>query len=208
LAREFSAAQGRLLFGFGTDLDLVLELVSILREVDNPRSLGLSWELRPGVEDLTPSGAVRLAAGDQLQLVRLHGGGPEQHSQDGLGVGPIFVDLAMASYAGAIVLTPSSSAELPRWSSWLSSRKIAGCGSGHPSGANEVDVRDVEPRDRLGTILGAFEALPQGSTLHITLDHDPSCMRYALEASQPAGSFDFRKIGDGPVVFKAEVTKT
>jgi uncharacterized protein (DUF2249 family) len=56
-------------------------------------------------------------------------------------------------------------------------------------------------------ILGAFVALPRGATLRITLDHDPSCMYYALDESQPAGSFAFRKIGGGPKVWNAEVTK-
>jgi hypothetical protein len=32
-------------------------------------------------------------------------------------------------------------------------------------------------------------------------------MYYALEETQPAGSFEFRKVGDGSEVFHAEVTK-
>ena len=208
LARELTDAKGSLLVGFGTDLDQVLAALAILREAGSPPSLGLSWELRPSADDLRSSGAVLLAAREQLRLVRLHGGGPEQRDQDGRGVGPLFVDLAMSRYGGPIVLTPSTASELPRWSDWLASRKSAGCGSAHPAGEHEVDVRDVEPRDRLGTILGAFSALPRGATLRITLDHDPSCMYYALEESQPAGSFVFRKVGDGPEVWNAEVTRT
>jgi uncharacterized protein (DUF2249 family) len=140
--------------------------------------------------------------------VRLHGGGPEQRDQDGRGVGPLLVELAISGFGGPIVMTPSTDAERPRWRDWLSSRKSAGCGSAHPAGEHEVDVRDVEPRDRLGTILGAFRALPHGATLRITLDHDPSCMVYALEESEPAGSFAFRKTADGPEVWGAEVTRT
>ena len=41
----------------------------------------------------------------------------------------LFVDLALSDYGGPIVLTPSAPSEIPRWRDWLSSRKIAGCGS-------------------------------------------------------------------------------
>jgi len=208
LARVFTDAGGTLLVGFGTDLQQVVEVTAALQAAGDPPSVGLAWELRPSSEDLGASGAVLLAARRHLRLVRLYGGGPEQHQQDGRGVGPLLVDLAISGYGGPIVLTPSDSAELPRWRDWLASRRSAGCGSAHPSGEHEVDVRDVEPKDRLGTILGAFRALPLGATLRITLDHDPSCMYYALEESEPAGTFSFRKIGDGPEVWGAEVTKS
>jgi uncharacterized protein (DUF2249 family) len=207
LARVFADARGTLLLGFTTELDQAIAAASALRNAGNPPSLGLAWELRPNSDDLRASGAVLLATREHLRLVRLYGGGPEQRDQDGRGVGPLFVDLAISAYGGPIVLTPSSPEEGPRWRDWLSSKKIAGCGSGHPAGEHEVDVRDVEPRDRLGTILGAYRALPRGATLRITLDHDPSCMYYALEESEPAGTFAFRKIGDGPEVWGAEVKK-
>lgn len=207
LARRFADAGGTVLLGCGTDLDQVVAVTTALEGAGNPSSIGLAWEIRPSSEDLGTSGAVLLALHEHLRLVRLHGGGPEQRDQDGRGVGPLFVDLAISGYGGPVVLTPSRPEELPRWHDWLSSRKIAGCGSAHPSGEHEVDVRDVEPKDRLGTILGAFRALPRGETLRITLDHDPSCMYYALEESEPAGSFAFRKLGDGPEVWGAEVTK-
>lgn len=207
LARVFAEEGGRVLFGFPTELQRVVELVTAIRAIGSPPSIGVAWDVRPSSEDLRACGAVLLAAHEHLGLVRLHGGGPEQRDQDGRGVGPLFVDLAISGYGGPIVLTPSSTDEVPRWREWLSSRKSAGCGKAHPAGEHELDVRDVEPRDRLGTILGAFRALPRGATLRITLDHDPSCMYYALEESEPAGTFAFRKVGDGPEVWGAEVTK-
>lgn len=208
LARGLADTKGSLLLGFGTDLAEILALSARIGELGSPPWLGLAWDLRPSVEDLrASSSAVLLAAHEHLRLVRLHGGGPEQRDQDGRGVGPLFVDLALSDYGGPIVLTPSAPSEIPRWRDWLSSRKIAGCGS-KAAAEHEVDVRDVEPKDRLGTILGAFSALPQGATLRITLDHDPSCMVYALEETQPAGSFAFRKVSDGPEIWGAEITKT
>lgn len=206
LSKVFARAKAKLLLGCTTDLLQVTALVSKLRELSEQSSVGLAWELRPNTEDLKSCGAVLLATHEHLGLVRLYGGGPEQRDQDGKGVGPLFVDLALSGYRGAIVLVPSGAEVIPRWHEWLTSRKIAGCGSTH-SLAHEVDVRNVEPKDRLGTILGAFTALPPGETLHITLDHDPSCMYYALEETQPAGSFAFKKLDGGPETWAAEVKK-
>lgn len=207
LARTFTEAGGTLLLGFATDLDQVLAVTTALRETNAPPDVGLAWELRPSSEDLGVSGAVLLTARERLGLVRLYGGGPEQRDQDGRGVGPLFVDLALSGYGGPIVLAPSRPEELPRWHKWLTSKNVVGCGSARATGEMELDVRDVEPKDRLGTILGAFRVLPRGATLHITLDHDPSCMYYALDESEPPGTFDFRKIGDGPEVWHAEVKR-
>lgn len=207
LARVFADAGGTLAIGVGTALDPILVALTALRDAGDPASIGLAWELRPSDEDLGAASAVLLAARDRIRVVRLHGGGPEQHDQEGRGVGAVFVDLALSRYDGPVVLTPSSEGTLPRWREWLSSRKPTGCGSSHASDELAVDVRDVEPRDRLGTILGAYRAIPRGATLRITLDHDPSCMYYALESTEPAGTFAFRKIGDGPRVWAAEITK-
>src|SRR5690606_6321351 len=208
LMQSFAEAGGTLLVGFDTDLDQVVALADRLRAAGELPCVGLAWEVRPNTEALGASGAVLLAARERLRLVRLHGGGPEQHDQDGKGVGALFVDLALAGFGGPIVLTPSRTEQVARWGEWLASRKIGGCGSAYPAGEHEVDVRYVEPKDRLGTILGAFRALPPGATLRVTVDHDPSCMYYALEATEPAGTFAFRKLGDGPEVWHAEVTKT
>ncbi len=96
LAQLFAKAGGTLLFGFGSDLDQVVALTNALRSAGDPPSLGLAWELRPSVEGLATSGAILLTVREHLRLVRLHGGGPEQHDQDGRGVGAVFVDLAIS----------------------------------------------------------------------------------------------------------------
>lgn len=162
--------------------------------------------MRPATQDLRNAGAVIFAAREHLGLVRLYGGGPEQHDQQGRGVGTLLTDLALSHYTGPIVLNPSTPHQLPRWHTWLESRKPTGCGSG---GAKEprLDVRAVEPKDRLETILGAYRALRNGTTLEITVDHDPSCMFYMLEATEPAGSFVFQSTAQGPKTWQAKVTK-
>ena len=70
-----------------------------------------------------------------------------------------------------------------------------------------LDVRPVEPRHRLETIMGAYDALPAGGTLDLTVDHDPRCMYYTLEAMHGSESFAFEYRESGPEVWRVEVTK-
>jgi uncharacterized protein (DUF2249 family) len=203
----FAAAGARLLLGHGTDLDDALAVVAAIRAAGSPPSLGLAWELQPSAADLVDAGAILLATRELLGVVRLHGGGPEQRDQDGRGVGPLFVDLALTGYAGPIILCPSRPEELPRWAKWLASTGSAGCGHAVSGKTIELDVRDVEPRDRLETILGTYRLLVPGAAMHLTVDHDPVCMYYMLEATEPARSFAFQIVEHGPEVWRAEVTK-
>jgi regulator of cell morphogenesis and NO signaling len=70
-----------------------------------------------------------------------------------------------------------------------------------------LDVREVAPKDRLQTILGAYSSLAQGALLQLTVDHDPSCMYYTLAATEPQGSFSFDVTEHGPELWRAEVKK-
>lgn len=207
IALAFARAGGRLLLGHRTDLDDALATSAAIRGAGAPATLGLAWELHPSAAALRDASALLLATRELLGLVRLHGGGPEQRDQDGRGLGPLFVDLALSGFAGPIVLCPSRPEELGRWTGWLSSRGSAGCG--HAAGAQTVvlDVRDVEPRDRLETILGAYRQLVPGGTLRLTVDHDPVCMYYTLQATEPERSFTFQVVEHGPEVWRAEVRK-
>lgn len=207
-AEAFARENARLYLSHGTNLEAVLSLASVLDTEKLTPTIGLAWELRPSSESLEEAGAVLFAARDHLGVVRLFGGGPEQHEQDGSGIGPVLVDLALAQYTGPIVLCPSRESELPRWTAWLASRRPAGCGSKKATGDITLDVRPVEPRDRLDTILNAYRGLLPGAKLHLTVDHDPSCMYHLLDATEPPGSFDFKKLEDGPVVWRAEVTRS
>jgi uncharacterized protein (DUF2249 family) len=208
LAEVFRSNGSRLLVGHETDLGETMALISAIDGADAAGSIGLAWEIRPSTGSLDDAGAVLLAARDRLGLVRLHGGGPEQHDQNGRGLGAVLVQLALAQYTGPTVLCPSSADQLPRWHAWLESRKPTGCGSGNDAREHFLDVRNVEPKDRLDTILGAYKALREGVTLNLTVDHDPSCMYYMLDATEPAGSFEFVIAEKGPEVWRAEVRKT
>jgi uncharacterized protein (DUF2249 family) len=69
-----------------------------------------------------------------------------------------------------------------------------------------LDVRGVEPKDRFTTIMGAYDALPAGGALDLTVDHDPRCMYYTLRATRPE-EFEFRYLESGPDVWRVEVTR-
>lgn len=71
----------------------------------------------------------------------------------------------------------------------------------------ELDVRRVEPRHRLEAIMGAYESLPVGGTLELTVDHDPRCMYYTLEALHGKETFSFEYRENGPEVWRVEVHK-
>jgi uncharacterized protein (DUF2249 family) len=204
----FEEAGGRLLLAHRTSLDDALATLAVVDALGSS-AVDVAWDVEPSAAKLDASSAILLAVGERLRLVRLHGGGPEQRDQDGRGIGPLLGELALSGYAGPIVLCPSSRepAVLERWARWAASSGSSGCGHAISTREVALDMRDVEPRDRLETILGTYRTLIPGATLHLTVDHDPTCMYYTLEATEPARSFRFQIVENGPEVWRAEVTK-
>jgi uncharacterized protein (DUF2249 family) len=204
----FEEAGGRLLLAHRSSLDEALATFGIVDALGSA-AVDVAWDVEPSATKLDASSAILLAVGARLRLVRLHGGGPEQRDQDGRGIGPLLGELALSGYAGPIVLCPSSRepAILERWARWAASSGSSGCGHAISTREVALDMRDVEPRDRLETILGTYRTLIPGATLHLTVDHDPTCMYYTLEATEPARSFRFQIVENGPDVWRAEVTK-
>lgn len=72
---------------------------------------------------------------------------------------------------------------------------------------NLLDVRPVEPKHRLETIMGAYDALRPGEALELVVDHEPQCMYYTLEALHGTGTFTFVNKENGPEVWRVEVGK-
>ena len=70
-----------------------------------------------------------------------------------------------------------------------------------------LDIRSLEPRHRFDTIMGAYEALPRGATLDLTVDHDPTCMYYTLKAMHGPETFTFVYLERGPETWRVEVTR-
>lgn len=208
IVAAFETAGARLLLAHGSDLDSALSALAMVR-TRNPDVLGVAWEVEPSTEGLDAASAVLFAVNEHLGLVRLHGGAPEHRYQDGRGIGAVLGELALAGYAGPIVLCPSSrDPEILRlWERWADSRGGSGCGHAVSAREQALDMRDVEPRNRFETIMGAYHTLIPGATLRLTLDHDPTCMYYTLEATEPPHSFEFRVVENGPEVWRAEVTK-
>jgi regulator of cell morphogenesis and NO signaling len=70
-----------------------------------------------------------------------------------------------------------------------------------------LDIRPVEPRHRYETIIGAYEGLATGGAIELTVDHDPTCMYYALKATRGDDAFEFDYLERGPEVWRVRVRK-
>jgi len=91
--------------------------------------LSLAWEADPHVGALGAT-VESLLGGHTggLRHIRLLGGGPEASLQDGAGVGEMMRHLAVAGYAGTLVLAPSTARYGVAWRRWLGRRAGWGCG--------------------------------------------------------------------------------
>ena len=68
-----------------------------------------------------------------------------------------------------------------------------------------LDVWPVEPRNRFETIMNAFDEVPLGGTLDLTVDHDPLCMYYTLKVMRGTDAFSFQYLEEGPEVWRVAV---
>lgn len=75
------------------------------------------------------------------------------------------------------------------------------------NGTRQLDVRPVEPKDRLDCIMVAYHGLAEGEALELTVDHDPKCMYYTLRATEGEEKFSFAYLEDGPEVWRVRVDK-
>ena len=71
----------------------------------------------------------------------------------------------------------------------------------------KLDVRPVEPKDRYGRIIGAYESLGAGQTMELVVDHDPQCMYYTLRATRGDDAFTFEYLEKGPDTWRVIVGK-
>ena len=70
-----------------------------------------------------------------------------------------------------------------------------------------LDVRPVEPKYRFDTIMGAYESLAIEGELELTVDHDPQCMYYTLQAERGDDAFTFEYLENGPETWRVRVRK-
>lgn len=202
----YASVGGQLCLTHGTDAEEAAELTAAIASRGASHVM-TAWEIRPLAEDLDDAATVLLAASETLAYIRLRGGGPELSAHDGAGLGELLGKVALSHYSGTISLSPSSDDRVASWERWLTRTGKTGCGSAQGEADMHLDMRSVEPRERLETILGAYRALAPGRTLHLKLDHDPSCMYFTLEATEPEGSFVFQRVAEGPEYWSVDVRK-
>jgi uncharacterized protein (DUF2249 family) len=70
-----------------------------------------------------------------------------------------------------------------------------------------LDVRPMPPKVRHETIFGRLEQLATGETLRLLNDHDPSPLRYQLDATRP-GQFAWEYVERGPESWAVDITST
>jgi len=130
LAAEAQSARVGLLFLLGTDPTAATDLVASVAPFSRSTA-AFAWEVNPAVDDPADVPIVLRALGPRLNYVRLRGGGPESLDQTGKGVGSLMSLLAMARYAGPLILTPTTARYHHAWAAWLGRRGGWGCGSKH-----------------------------------------------------------------------------
>jgi hypothetical protein len=97
------------------------------------RGLDIVWDADPGHGGLGPLGALLLERhADRLHSIRLLGGGPETATHEGGGLGELMGHLALARYAGSVIVSPSSTLYRVAWRTWLGRRGGSGCAGTQP----------------------------------------------------------------------------
>jgi len=71
----------------------------------------------------------------------------------------------------------------------------------------ELDVRELQPRDRHRTITGRFDALGAGDGFILINDHDPRPLYYEFQSTR-GDIFDWEYLEQGPTLWKVKVTKS
>ena len=72
----------------------------------------------------------------------------------------------------------------------------------------EIDVREIEPKDRHPKIMDTFAEMDGGDTLRLINDHDPKPLYYEMDAEVDdfdAENYEVRR--EGPEKFVAEFPK-
>lgn len=70
----------------------------------------------------------------------------------------------------------------------------------------QIDVREIEPINRIGVIYTTFDSLKPGERMEITNDHDPHHLQQKLTIDRD-GQFDWRYLAEGPDIWRVQITK-
>ena len=70
----------------------------------------------------------------------------------------------------------------------------------------QVDVREIQPRQRHPLIFSTFAALPPGAAMELINDHDPKPLYYQF-AAELEGQFGWDYLERGPDVWRVAITR-
>jgi uncharacterized protein (DUF2249 family) len=70
----------------------------------------------------------------------------------------------------------------------------------------QIDVREIEPTNRIGVIFTTFDNLKPGERMEITNDHDPNHLHQKLNVDRE-GQFDWKYLAEGPDIWRIQITK-
>lgn len=71
----------------------------------------------------------------------------------------------------------------------------------------QLDVRDLIPRDRHTQIFETFGALEPGAAFVLVNDHDPKPLYYQFQAEN-TGEFTWDYLEEGPEVWRVRISRT
>lgn len=72
---------------------------------------------------------------------------------------------------------------------------------------NQLDVRELIPRDRHTQIFSTYSALEPGTAFILVNDHDPKPLYYQFQAEN-AGEFSWEYLEEGPEVWRVRIGRT
>ena len=70
-----------------------------------------------------------------------------------------------------------------------------------------LDVRPIAPRERFDRLMQAYQSVPDGGTLELTVDHDPASICYILRSTHGMDAFACEVMEAGPAVWRMELRK-
>lgn len=69
-----------------------------------------------------------------------------------------------------------------------------------------IDVRELKPIDRIGTIYSTFDNLKPGEKMELINDHAPEHLKLKLETDR-SDQFDWIYLSEGPDEWRILITK-
>lgn len=70
----------------------------------------------------------------------------------------------------------------------------------------QIDVRDMVPRERHPLIFKTFDALASGESFELINDHDPKPLYYQFQAERP-GVLGWDYLEEGPLTWRVKISK-